>query len=188
MKTPASRKNISRDRIEENAMALFRKRGVEETSVNDIVARAGIAKGTFYLYFRSKDDLVNAVFDRYRAAFISAVVEGNRDDFKILNIAPAIIDYFQGNALFLAELRRALYANRPYAYMEKTVRSFTEVIIQFLNLNEQYPIKQVDTYSRMIIGMIIEICHGYVVDRTIASREEALTMLEDLLKRFFNCE
>ena len=36
-------------------------KGVSATSVDDIVSAAGVAKGTFYLYFATKDDVVNAV-------------------------------------------------------------------------------------------------------------------------------
>ncbi len=39
-------------------MELFAKKGFDKTTVDEIVARAGVAKGTFYLYFKSKDDLI----------------------------------------------------------------------------------------------------------------------------------
>jgi AcrR family transcriptional regulator len=43
------------------AVAAFVDHGVEATTVDDVVRRAGAAKGTFYLYFRTKDELINAV-------------------------------------------------------------------------------------------------------------------------------
>jgi AcrR family transcriptional regulator len=43
------------------ARRLFTEQGVEETSVSDIVKAAGVAQGTFYWYFKSKDDALNAV-------------------------------------------------------------------------------------------------------------------------------
>lgn len=43
------------------ALEVFADKGVSKTTVSDIVAAAGVAQGTFYLYFESKDDLVNAV-------------------------------------------------------------------------------------------------------------------------------
>ena len=46
------------------ALAVFSSRGVAATSVDDIVQAAGVAKGTFYLYFGTKDDIVNAVAER----------------------------------------------------------------------------------------------------------------------------
>ena len=38
---------------------LFLKKGIEKTSIGEIVERAGVAKGTFYLYFKDKYDLLN---------------------------------------------------------------------------------------------------------------------------------
>ncbi len=43
------------------ARALFEERGAEETSVSDIVQAAGVAQGTFYLYFTSKEAALEAV-------------------------------------------------------------------------------------------------------------------------------
>ena len=43
------------------AYELFLKKGVPLTSVGDITARASVAKGTFYLYFRDKEDILGAV-------------------------------------------------------------------------------------------------------------------------------
>lgn len=43
------------------ARASFLERGVDQTSVEDITRAAGVAHGTFYLYFKTKDDAVNAV-------------------------------------------------------------------------------------------------------------------------------
>lgn len=49
--------------IIKEAIQLFSKKGFENTSVQDITNSANIAKGTFYLYFKSKDDLIEQVFD-----------------------------------------------------------------------------------------------------------------------------
>lgn len=41
------------------AFELFTSKGFHDTSIADIVAKAGIAKGTFYLYFKDKTDIRN---------------------------------------------------------------------------------------------------------------------------------
>ncbi len=46
------------------ALGVFMAKGVAASSVDDIVEAAGVAKGTFYLYFKSKDDVVDAVAER----------------------------------------------------------------------------------------------------------------------------
>ncbi len=52
------------------AATLFARRGVANTAVSDIVKAAGVAQGTFYLYFESKDDVVLAVVERLSDAMI----------------------------------------------------------------------------------------------------------------------
>ena len=44
---------------------LFLAKGVAATSLDDITSRAGVSKGLFYLYFRSKDDLLIALQDQF---------------------------------------------------------------------------------------------------------------------------
>ena len=46
---------------------LFIAKGVAATSLDDITSRAGVSKGLFYLYFRSKDDLLIALQDQFSA-------------------------------------------------------------------------------------------------------------------------
>ena len=43
------------------AMAVFKKKGLEKTKVSDIVKQAGVAQGTFYLYFSSKLSVMPAI-------------------------------------------------------------------------------------------------------------------------------
>ncbi len=46
------------------AEEVLMEKGYYETSIDEIAARVGIAKGTIYLHFPSKEDLVNAIFER----------------------------------------------------------------------------------------------------------------------------
>ncbi|HEU5270803.1 MAG TPA: TetR/AcrR family transcriptional regulator [Jatrophihabitans sp.] len=61
----------TRSRIVAAAVALFAEQGYDATSVNQVVARAGVAKGALYHHFQSKDDLLYEVYrelvDRQRA-------------------------------------------------------------------------------------------------------------------------
>ena len=46
-------------------LTLFRSTGFAATTIADIATQAGIAKGTFYLYFDSKDELLGVLWERY---------------------------------------------------------------------------------------------------------------------------
>lgn len=45
------------------AEQLFRENGVDQTTVSDIVKKAGVAQGTFYNYYQSKDEIFAAVLE-----------------------------------------------------------------------------------------------------------------------------
>lgn len=67
------------------AVALFLERGIEGVTIDDIVRTAGIAKGSFYRYFKDKADLVEAIFSPYLEAMdatfarCNEVLKGARD-------------------------------------------------------------------------------------------------------------
>lgn len=52
-------KQKKRESLLDSAFQLFMKNGFHKTSISDIVEQAGVAKGTFYLYFKDKYDLRN---------------------------------------------------------------------------------------------------------------------------------
>jgi AcrR family transcriptional regulator len=58
------RRESRRGALVDAAFGVFLEKGVAASSVDDIVEAAGVAKGTFYLYFRTKDDAINAVAER----------------------------------------------------------------------------------------------------------------------------
>lgn len=55
------------------AAAVFADRGVANATVSDIVRAAGVAQGTFYLYFDSKDEVVLAVAELMTSGMIDAI-------------------------------------------------------------------------------------------------------------------
>lgn len=55
---PKADRSAKRAGLAAVAKRVFAERGVAKTAVSDVVRAAGVAQGTFYLYFESKDDLV----------------------------------------------------------------------------------------------------------------------------------
>jgi AcrR family transcriptional regulator len=53
----------TRRQILDTALALFRERGFEETTIRDIAAGAGLSLGAAYYYFKSKEAIVGAYYD-----------------------------------------------------------------------------------------------------------------------------
>lgn len=71
MPTAAENKHLKQLRILDAATHLFLDRSVSDTAIDDVVKLAGVAKGTFYLYFRDKYDLLDQIVIRRTAALFT---------------------------------------------------------------------------------------------------------------------
>ena len=60
-----------RNEILDVAERLFGTKGFDHTSTNDILNEVGIARGTLYYHFKSKEDILNAMIDRITDRLIS---------------------------------------------------------------------------------------------------------------------
>jgi len=67
------------DQIIDTAKKLFSKKGYQATSINEIIDKAGIATGTFYLYFDDKFALYSYLLAQYRKSIRKAISEGIHD-------------------------------------------------------------------------------------------------------------
>lgn len=63
----------TRERLVRAALELFTTRGYHETTTPLIAARAGVAEGTIYRHFPSKEDLLNEIFRAAVRAFLEPV-------------------------------------------------------------------------------------------------------------------
>jgi AcrR family transcriptional regulator len=77
--------DLTRRRLRSAALELFVEQGVAETTTRDLAKRAGIAEGTIYRHFESKDELVRDLFEDHYFRFggeldrIQAETEGALD-------------------------------------------------------------------------------------------------------------
>jgi AcrR family transcriptional regulator len=105
-----------REQLLDAALTAFGAEGYNAAKVSDIVGRAGVAQGTFYLYFRSKQEVMLALFERFQRAIVDARCGGvgappprSREEFraavleKTRAILRAAIEHRQLAALFMKE-------------------------------------------------------------------------------------
>jgi AcrR family transcriptional regulator len=73
-----------RSEILDAAERLFHTKGYERCTINDILKEVDIAKGTFYYYFKSKEEVLDAIVSRYTDIVINRAIEA----LKIQDISP----------------------------------------------------------------------------------------------------
>jgi AcrR family transcriptional regulator len=91
----------TRERIVHTAYELFTHRGIRAVGMDEVIARAGVAKATLYRHFPTKDDLVLAVLQRREQLWTYELIEaqsrrrGNTPEEQLLAIFDVLHDWFQ---------------------------------------------------------------------------------------------
>ncbi|PFE06422.1 TetR family transcriptional regulator [Bacillus cereus] len=81
-----------KEKIVYAAIECFREKGIEKTKISDIVKSAGIAQGTFYLYFSSKLSVVPAIAEVMIEKMIRAVEEKTKNSSSFFETFSQIVD------------------------------------------------------------------------------------------------
>lgn len=71
--------SVRKNEILDAAAGLFIEKGFDNTSTNDILTAVGIAKGTLYHHFKSKEDIMDALIERQTDTLLSAAREVAED-------------------------------------------------------------------------------------------------------------
>src|SRR5688572_17033582 len=79
-RAPSVAKAERRQQILTAARDEFVKRGYHQTTIDDIVAQAGVARGTFYLYFEDKRAVFSDLIDRFASELALTIVRIVTDD------------------------------------------------------------------------------------------------------------
>lgn len=116
----------------DSAYELFERRGSHLVSIDEIVKKAGVAKGTFYLYFKDKYDLISKLILDKASKFMTAV---EFEPCKIKNAG----DFKIHTKNYIDFLIKFLEENRTLALLiDKNVNVCVEAVIE----NRTGPLKQ----------------------------------------------
>jgi AcrR family transcriptional regulator len=111
-KTPpaTAKAEDTRSRILTAALDLFRRQGFDQTTMREIAAEAGVALGSAYYYFESKEALVMAFYEhasKEMSVQIDSGLAGAKGlDSRLRAILDVKFEYFAPNRLFLGALSR----------------------------------------------------------------------------------
>ncbi|HEY4543961.1 MAG TPA: TetR/AcrR family transcriptional regulator [Tissierellaceae bacterium] len=164
------KKNDKEQSLFEAAYELFTEKGINETTISSIAKKAGVGKGTFYLYFENKYDILEKIIlDKSKDVLTQAVEnvrEKNYDSFEdeVLDFVNSIIEYLKDNRILL----KLIYKNLSWGIFKKAYRDYDE-IYEIYNLFER-GYKDTDLSEeeiKMKLFMIIEltgsVCYSSII-------------------------
>lgn len=111
----SNKKTEKRMKILESAFSLFLEKSVAATAIDDIVKASGIARGTFYLYFKDKSDLLEQIIIYKSMESIKRLLAGTTQKIQEENLSfteicelfiDNYIDYLVMNKDILAVLQK----------------------------------------------------------------------------------
>ena len=180
-----SNKKQKKEALLNTAFDLFTSKGIQKTSISDIVEKAGVAKGTFYLYFQDKYDIRNKLISHKASQlFLTAyekLKQSGLTDFEdqIVFMAEHIINQLENShallnfiskhlswGIFNAEeniyfIFDNLLRQSKHTFKDPEIMVFS--IIEFVSgvsyntilYNQPVPLKEIKPYIYKIIRQII---------------------------------
>ena len=127
-------KDDKRERLLAAAAAVFAERDFHRVQVSDVAERAGVGKGTVYLYFPTKDDLhraaLEASLDGIRVELDAALAADVPVEQALRTIVLAVLRFFWKRQHLLTVLQRYEHADgrRGQLRRQRVIRAVEEVL------------------------------------------------------------
>ena len=181
-----NKKKQKKDALLNAAFDIFTNHGINKTSISDIVEKAGVAKGTFYLYFSDKYDIrnklivhkANKIFEKAENALKKTDITGFED--KIIFFIDNILDQLNENKSLLnfisKNLSWGIFKNAIVQGSKHADVSDDEVetydMLGRLGVDESQGFKNEEVLVYMIVELVSSTCYSAILYGEPVSIEE----------------
>ncbi len=181
-----------------SAYELFVTKGFNETAINDIVKKAGVAKGTFYLYFRDKNDLLDKIILKKSSVVLKEAYEKTlavaHEDFteSVVFFANEVITYLEDDVLLLRIIhknlswglfRKALADSEQYRDMELIYNRFVLALKDHQGIVDE---QEVEKMLFIIIELVGSVCYSAIILKEPAPIDEMKHLLYSMIRKMLS--
>jgi TetR/AcrR family transcriptional regulator, repressor of fatR-cypB operon len=163
------------------ALNCFVDRGFYGTAMPEIAERAGIASGTIYHYFESKDALVNALFRTWKTAVVQRVfaafppTASPRKQFEVVWHEIVAFALAHPTAFAFIELHNhASYLDDESRTLDRSIKDFTASIL--VRAQSEGLVKPLDPY------LLMELVFGAFIAMMRAHWEHRIQLDDDVIR------
>ena len=188
--------NEKKQRLLDTAFSLFTDKGIKNTSIQDIVDNANVAKGTFYLYFKDKYELQNILITTKSEKLFNDALNALHKNYiqnfsdQIIFIINYIIDEFKKKPLLLKFISKNLswgiYNKSLIKIYEKGENNETSFYNLFLKGVKENNIKleTPEVTLFMIIELVSSTCFSSILEKRPLPIDEYKPYLYDAVRQF----
>jgi len=185
-----------KNEIIDTAQNLFMTKGYSACSVAEIIDAIGIAKGTFYHYFKSKEEVLDAIVDKGTDMIVNRIYKVLHDDSltyidKIVgSLFSMQIEDTMGNEI-LDELHKAenslMHQKSIYMIVNRVSPLLEELIIQG-NKDGVFNCKHPSQYLKIILSSSVTLLDDGIFPMTKEEKIEIFSSIVDLLEQVLGVE
>lgn len=172
---------------------LFYKKGYGNCTINDILKSIGIAKGTFYHYFDSKEEVLDEIIDRYRDMIVERaenVVKGDTDPKeKLIGIFTAMQIKDQMDDSMLDDLHKAENILLHHKILNQIVRAVAPILVKVIEEGIEkkiwscrYPIEYMQIFLAAALTLTDEGIFEMEEDAQMRIMAALISILEKMLE------
>lgn len=174
-------KQLKLDALFSSAYDLFLSQGIVKTSIHDIVQKAGVAKGTFYLYFKDKYEIRDRLIaDTARKLFLSAHEELLKSDIpsfedKMIFIVDYVIGKLEKNKPILRFISKNLswgVFRQAVMKSENDTLSSMDYFQQLIHEDPSLRLRAPETMLFLIAELASSACYSTILENDPVSFEE----------------
>ena len=180
--------------ILDSAFKLFTKKGINDTSIQEIADNAGVGKGTFYLYFKDKYDLEEQLIIRKsHKLFNDALKKLDKENIKnfddqIIFIINYVIDELEKNKLLLKLISKNLSLGVYSSKLNKIVDEELGIKEMFLKgiKDNNIKLKNPEVTLFMILELASSTCFSCILNKQPLPINEYKPYLYEQIKKMLN--
>ncbi len=169
---------------------LFTTKGIHDTAISDIVKKAGVAKGTFYLYFKDKYDLLDRiVLNKSAQVLCEAIKYNNSMEFasfedEVLSFVNYIIEYLKKDKLLL----KLIYKDLSWGTFKKASNDYEEIHDIYKMFEREYKnghlsTKDIEHLLFIIIELTGSVCYSAIILEEPGNIDEIKPVLFDTIRK-----
>ncbi len=192
------KKEEKKKNLLEAARILFLQNGFSKTSISEIAKQAQVAKGTFYLYFKDKDELLEHLISQIGRHILTLAYEYTEqhitEDFteNVILFVDYIITYFSAHKDSLRLIRRNFTWSMVQHNLEQPENDTLHQ--QLLKRLQAFPASQNHTQQELfnIIYIIVElcgsVCYSSIIEQIPDTIDHIKPLLYTMIRRILNNE